>query len=75
METIIEFLAVDSIGSIISRAAVWLVLVSIFAFGASQGQKHSTVKAEAGFFLAFIVLTGITIYISFGFIPTLTTPN
>ena len=73
MEALINLMKVDSIGSIVLRAGIWLVLVSIFAFGASEGHKHSTIKAEAGFFVAFIVLTGITIYLAFGFIPTLTT--
>ncbi len=72
METLLNFLKVDSIGSIIVRAVIWLIIVTIFAFGASEGQKHSTIKAEAGFFLAFIVLTGVTIFFAFGFIPTLT---
>jgi len=73
MNHFIELLKVDSIGSIILRAVFWLILVSIFAYGASEGQRHTTIKAEAGFFLVFIVLTGITIYITFGFVPTLTT--
>ena len=73
METLIEFLKVDSIGSIIARAIIWLTLVTIFAFGASEGHKHSTVKAEAGFFVLFIFLTGAAIYLTFGFIPTVTT--
>lgn len=73
MEAFINLFKVDSIGSIIARAIVWLILVSIFAIGAAKGQKHATIKAEAGFFVLFIILTGIAIYVTFGFVPTLTT--
>lgn len=70
---IIDNLQADSIGSIILRAVVWVILVTIFAIGVAQGKSMTRVKSEAGFFLLFLVLTAAAIYFAFGFIPTLTT--
>lgn len=69
---IIENLQADSIGSIIIRAIIWLILVTILAVGVGKGKSMSRIKSEAGFFLLFIVLTAVAIYFSFGFIPTVT---
>ena len=70
LEAIVGLVAVDSIGSIIARGLIWLALVSIVAIGTAKGYKLSRIKTEAGFFMLFIVLTGIIIYMVFGIIPT-----
>lgn len=70
-ETLINLVAVDSIGSIIIRGLIWLVLVSIIAVGTAQGKKMSQIRNETGLFLLFIVLTGVSIYFVFGIIPTI----
>ena len=72
-ELVVNLVRVDSIWSIAIRVLVWLGLVTIFSLGAAQGKKSRQVKSEAGFFLFFIVMTGVAIYMAFGIIPTLTT--
>jgi hypothetical protein len=69
-DIIINLIKVDSIWSIVIRAVIWLVLISIFAYGAAKNKSQSRVRAEAGFFLLFIILTGVTLYLVFGIIPT-----
>lgn len=69
---IVENTQADSFGAIVVRGIVWLILVTIFAVGAAQGKSHKRVKSEAGLFLAFIIFSAVAIYVSFGFIPTLT---
>lgn len=70
---IVQAVRVDSIWSIVVRAIIWLVFVSIFAVGVSRGKNFVRIKSEAGLFIGFIILTGISIYIAFGIIPTITT--
>ena len=74
-ELLIQLVRVDSIWSIVIRALIWLIFVSIFAVGIAKGKQYSTIKSEAGFFVAFLILTGITIYLVFGIIPTVTAPS
>jgi len=70
---ILENLQADSVGSIVIRGVIWLILVTIFAYGVGKGKSMTRIKSEAGFFLLFILLTAVAIYFAFGFIPTLTT--
>lgn len=70
---IIENLQADSIGSIIARGIIWLILVTIFAYGVAKGKSQKRIKSEAGLFIAFLIFSTLAIYFSFGFIPTLTT--
>ncbi len=71
--TVVNLVSVDSIWSIAIRGLIWLLFVTIFAIGVAKGKSQSRIKAEAGFFLLFIILTAITIYLAFGIVPTLTT--
>lgn len=68
----VELIAVDSIGSIFLRAGIWMVLVTILAVGSSKGKEFSRIKAESGFFMMFLLLSGVAIYFIYGFVPTLT---
>lgn len=70
---IIANLQADSVGSVVVRGIIWLVLVTIIAYGVGKGKSHTRIKSEAGFFLLFVILAAAAIYIAFGFIPTLTT--
>lgn len=70
---IVENLQADSIGSVATRAFIWLILVTIIAYGVAKGKSMTQIKSEAGFFLLFIILSAAAIYVAFGFIPTLTT--
>ena len=76
METLSQFIIentqADSIGSVVIRGGVWLILVTIFAWGAAKGKEATRIKSEAGFFLLFVALTAAAIYLAFGFIPTVT---
>lgn len=65
-------LQADSVWSVVFRGGVWLILVTIFAYGAAKGKDKTRIKSEAGFFLLFVVLTVIAIYLAFGFVPTVT---
>ena len=69
---VVENLQADSVGSVIIRAVIWLVLVTIIAWGTAKGKEAARIKSEAGFFLLFIALTALAIYVAFGFIPTVT---
>ncbi len=70
---IINLVKVDSFGAIVIRAIIWLVLVSIVAYGVAKGKKDTQIRTEAAYFIAFIVISGIAIYLVYGIIPTLTT--
>jgi hypothetical protein len=72
-EFIITHLQADSIGSVIIRGVIWVILVTIIAYGVGKGKSMTRIKSEAGFFLLFLILASAAIYVAFGFIPTLTT--
>lgn len=78
METLPEVLqpaltslfAVDSIWSVILRGAIWLavsVVIIISMDAPNQAASQKNLKANLGFFLLFIVLTGGLIYLLFGY--------
>jgi hypothetical protein len=73
-EIIINLIKVDSIWSIVIRAVIWLIFVSIFAIGIGRGKKETRIRTEACFFIGFLILSGITLYLIFGIVPTLTNP-
>lgn len=65
-----QAMAVDSVWSIILRGAIWLVIALIII--ASVDNPNSNVaskklKANLGFFLMFMILSGGLIYLLFGF--------
>lgn len=65
--------AVDSIWSVIARGAIWLVVAVIIMVSADNPDPEKSVKnlkANLGFFLMFITLTGTLVYLLFGFTKT-----
>src|SRR5689334_3042708 len=76
-EFFIFLFAVDSIGSIFMRAALWFGVAIAIMVGVDSYDRHTgegaNVKSSLGFFLLFIVLGGILTYFLFGFAPFLTT--
>lgn len=72
---VIENTQADSVGSIFIRAGIWLILVTILAYGVAKGKSNKRIKSEAGLFIAFLILSAVAIYIAFGFVPTLTSIN
>ncbi|MBD3279591.1 MAG: hypothetical protein GF390_02665 [Candidatus Pacebacteria bacterium] len=74
METIQEIalkaFAVDSIWSVILRGVIWLAVAIIIIFSvdkADPSQSMKSLKANLGFFLMFLLLSGGLIYWLFGF--------
>ena len=76
-QLILFLVAVDSIGSILLRAAVWggisvAILIGVDSYEKNKGEAVN-LKSSLGFFLLFIVSGGILIYLLFGFNPLTTT--
>lgn len=69
-ELLISLFAVDSIWSVILRGIVWLgiavvIIVSVDAVNPDMSAKK--LKANLGFFLMFLLLSGGLVYFLFGF--------
>lgn len=65
--------AVDSIWSVILRGAIWLMIAIVIIISTDQPnpqQSMHKLKANLGFFLMFIILSGSLIYLLFGFTAT-----
>lgn len=78
-EVVIYLFAVDSIGSVFTRGALWFgitiaIIVGMDSFNKNRGEG-ANVKTSLGFFLLFLILGGGLIYLLFGFAPFLTTVN
>lgn len=75
-EIVIFLFAVDSIGSIFTRGAIWFGIAIAIMVGVDSFDKHKEdaagLKSSLGFFLLFIVLGGALIYLLFGFVPFVT---
>lgn len=68
---VISAFAVDSIGSVILRGVIWLA-VAIIIIASVDVASHrkggqSTLKSNLGFFLMFLIVTGVLVYMLFGF--------
>ena len=69
-ELIQKAVAVDSIWSIVLRGVIWLVITLIIIISVDNPNSQNAskkLKANLGFFLMFIVLSGGLIYLLFGF--------
>lgn len=67
---IAEATRIDSFGSIVVRGLIWFVVAVIIIISADSvdpDQVGSNLKANLGFFLMFIILSGGLIYLLFGF--------
>jgi hypothetical protein len=73
-----SFFAIDSIWSIILRAGVWFGIATVIIIStdvANPERSSKTLKANLGFFLLFLLLSGGLIYLLFGFIAQPTTAS
>lgn len=62
--------AVDSIWSVVLRGAIWLgiaVVIIVSTDAANPDASLKNMKANLGFFLLFLIVTGALIYTLFGF--------
>lgn len=62
--------AVDSIWSIVLRGAIWLIIALIIIISMDNPNANlarKQVKANLGFFIIFMILSGGLIYLLFGF--------
>ncbi len=69
-EVVQSLVAVDSIWSVVLRGGIWVLisLVIIVSVDAPNPQRSSrTLKANLGFLLVFLVLSGGLVYMLFGF--------
>jgi len=71
VQSIIEqAVAVDSIWSIVLRGAIWLIIALIIIVSVDNPNSqvaNKKLKANLGFFLMFIILSGGLVYLLFGF--------
>jgi uncharacterized integral membrane protein len=75
-EIVQSLVAVDSIWSVVLRGALWLIisLVIIISTDAPNPQRSMrSLKANLGFLLLFLVISGGLIYMLFGFTKGSTT--
>lgn len=76
-EVVLFLFAVDSIGSIFSRGAIWFAISIAIIAGVDTYDKHTGeaagLKSTLGLFLVFLVLGGTLMYLLFGFTPYVTT--
>ncbi|PWU23862.1 hypothetical protein C5B42_01725 [Candidatus Cerribacteria bacterium 'Amazon FNV 2010 28 9'] len=72
-EIVIFLFAVDSIGSIFTRGAIWFGIAIAIMIGVDSYDKHAgeatNLKSSVGFFLFFLALGGLLMYLLFGFVP------
>ena len=67
---IAQAVAVDSIWSIVLRGAIWLIIALIIIVSVDNPNSqvaNKKLKANLGFFLMFIILSGGLVYLLFGF--------
>lgn len=72
MDTIRDFLSVNSVGPILLRAGIWfaVAIIVIASTDAANGQEMTkNLRSLLGSFLFFLVLCGGLIYLLFGFVP------
>jgi hypothetical protein len=64
---------IDSIWSLVIRGGIWfgIALVIIISTDVANPEKSTkSLKANLGFFLLFLILTGGLIYLLFGFVSS-----
>jgi hypothetical protein len=72
LELVKTFFSVNSVGSILLRAAIWFVVaLVIIASTDTGGSKYGprNIRANLGFLLLFLVLGSGLVYLLFGFVP------
>lgn len=69
-ELLISAFRVDSFASIVLRGAIWFVIAVVIIISADAvdpDKASKNLKANLGFTLMFMILTGSLIYLLFGF--------
>ncbi len=72
-EIFLSFFKIDSVWSVVFRAAIWfgLAIVIIISTDVANPEKSSrTLKSNLGFFLLFLVVSTGLMYLLFGFISS-----
>ena len=73
LNQLVSFLfAADSIWSVVIRGVVWLAIALVIIASLDQPDPASSfknLKANLGFLLLFIVLSGTLVFLLFGFTP------
>jgi hypothetical protein len=67
--------AVDSIWSVVLRGALWFVIAIVIIVSvdkANPEESTKSLKANLGFFLMFLILSGTLVYMLFGYSPSAT---
>ena len=62
--------AVDSIWSVVLRGGIWFgiaMVIIVSADAANPDKSLKNLKSNLGFFLLFIILSGVLVYTLFGF--------
>lgn len=71
-EIIRGFFQIDSIWSVVLRAAIWFgigIVIIVSTDTANFQSSSANLKKNLGFFLLFVVLSGGLMYLLFGFAP------
>jgi len=69
-ELFFQLFAVDSIWSVVLRGAIWLgiaLVIIISTDNPNPDKQLKSLKANLGFFLMFVVLSGGLLYLLFGY--------
>jgi len=69
-EIVHQAFAVDSVWSVVTRGLVWLGISLVIIVSMDKPDPNESIKdlkANLGFFLMFIFLTGGLVYLLFGF--------
>lgn len=67
---VLSIFAVDSIGSVLLRGGIWLIIALIIIVSCdavNPDVSHKNLKSNLGFFLMFMILSGVLIYLLFGY--------
>jgi hypothetical protein len=70
-EIVQSFFAIDSIWSVIFRAGIWFAIAMVIIIStdvANPEKSAKSLKANLGFFLIFLMLSGGLMYLLFGFV-------
>jgi hypothetical protein len=65
--------AVDSIWSVVLRGAIWFGIAMVIIVStdvANPDKSLKSLKSNLGFFLVFLILSGVLVYTLFGFTST-----
>ena len=69
-EIIMGAIAIDSIWSVVLRGLIWLAVALVIIVSTDQPRAESSLrnlKANLGFFLIFLLISGSLLYLLFGF--------